>query len=192
MTDGTIIQVDALICATGFDTSFRPAFPVIGQEGKDLRDVWKEEPRSYLSVSASGFPNYFCKYTYPGFGGQMNLYILQLLPITNPYMISMSIVASGPNFPLAKGALIPCLEKCIEYAFKAAEKIQTQGIKALSPKEEAVDDFQEHKDAIMKDLVWSSACRSWYIPLYPIPLPVLSKLGLTPLLVGGLFIKKLH
>lgn len=59
MEDGTIFTLDTIICATGFDTSFCPAFPVIGQQGKDLRDVWKVEPRSYLSVTASGFPNYF-------------------------------------------------------------------------------------------------------------------------------------
>jgi cation diffusion facilitator CzcD-associated flavoprotein CzcO len=61
MVDGTVFKLDAIICATGFDTSFCPAFPVIGKHGKDLRDVWKEEPRSYLSVAASGFPNYFRK-----------------------------------------------------------------------------------------------------------------------------------
>jgi hypothetical protein len=32
----------------------------------------------------------------------------------------------------------------------------------MSPKSEAVDEFQEHKDAMMKDLVWTSGCRSWY------------------------------
>lgn len=51
--------VDVIVCATGFDTSFRPNFPVIGQGGIDLREEWREEPRSYLSVAASGFPNYF-------------------------------------------------------------------------------------------------------------------------------------
>lgn len=164
MEDGTIIQVDALICATGFDTSFRPAFPVIGQEGKDLRDVWKEEPRAYLSVAASGFPNYFRKYTHPKVK-RLNerlsfaFFCRALITLIN----SISTVTSGPNFPLANGALVPCLEKCIQYAFDAAQKIQTQGIKSLSVKQEAVDDFQEHKDAIMKDLVWSSACRSWCV-----------------------------
>lgn len=76
---------------------------------------------------------------------------------------SIQIVASGPNFPLANGALVPCLEQCISYAFAAAQKIQREGIKGLTPKPEAVDDFQEHKDALMKDLVWTSGCRSWYV-----------------------------
>jgi cation diffusion facilitator CzcD-associated flavoprotein CzcO len=61
MEDGTSHAFDAVICATGFDTSFRPSFPVIGDEGTDLRDVWAKEPRSYLSIAASGFPNFFSK-----------------------------------------------------------------------------------------------------------------------------------
>ena len=36
---------DAIICATGFDVSFRPFYPVIGKHGKDLRDEWAKEPR---------------------------------------------------------------------------------------------------------------------------------------------------
>ncbi|KIW94684.1 uncharacterized protein Z519_04661 [Cladophialophora bantiana CBS 173.52] len=130
MIDGSHIECDAIVCATGFDTSFRPFFPVVGPAGVDLRDVWAEEPRSYLSVAAAGFPNYF--------------------------------MTSGPNFPLANGALIPCLERCVHYAFDAAIKLQSQNIKAMSPLPEAVDDFQEYKDELMKDLVWSSPCRSWY------------------------------
>jgi len=72
-------------------------------------------------------------------------------------------VTSGPNFPLANGALVPCLERCVHYAFDAVIKIQTQNIKSLSPKPEAVDDFQDYKDTLMEDLVWSSPCRSWYV-----------------------------
>jgi hypothetical protein len=73
------------------------------------------------------------------------------------------IVASGPNFPLANGSLVPCLERCVLYAFEAASKISREGIKSLTPKKGAVDEFQEHKDSVMKDLVWTSPCRSWYV-----------------------------
>ncbi|KIW12770.1 hypothetical protein PV08_07957 [Exophiala spinifera] len=58
-TDGEEYEVDAIICATGFDTSFKPAFPVIGLNGRNLAEEWKEQPLHYLSVAAPGFPNYF-------------------------------------------------------------------------------------------------------------------------------------
>ncbi|RFU29418.1 hypothetical protein B7463_g6928, partial [Scytalidium lignicola] len=57
--DGIEYAVDAIVCATGFDCSFRPAFPVIGSNGLDLSESWKNGPRHYLSVAAPGFPNYF-------------------------------------------------------------------------------------------------------------------------------------
>jgi len=62
MSDGSIVAVDALICATGFDTSYRPSFPTIGLK-EDLRELWEEEPKSYLSIAAPGLPNYFSQYT---------------------------------------------------------------------------------------------------------------------------------
>lgn len=62
MTDGSTLEADAIICATGFDTSFRPGFPVVAF-GQDLRDAWKEEPTAYMSVAAAGIPNYFSEFS---------------------------------------------------------------------------------------------------------------------------------
>jgi cyclohexanone monooxygenase len=33
--------VEVLVCATGFDTTFKPRFPLIGWTGEDLADLWK-------------------------------------------------------------------------------------------------------------------------------------------------------
>ncbi|OGE54789.1 hypothetical protein PENARI_c005G09522 [Penicillium arizonense] len=52
-------SLDVLICATGFDTTFKPRFPVIGRNGKNLQDEWATDPESYLGIAAHGFPNYF-------------------------------------------------------------------------------------------------------------------------------------
>ncbi|KAF5316160.1 hypothetical protein D9619_006293 [Psilocybe cf. subviscida] len=51
--------VDVLICATGFDTSYKPRFPIIGSSGESLSDAWAQECRSYFGFAAPGFPNYF-------------------------------------------------------------------------------------------------------------------------------------
>lgn len=51
--------VEVLICATGFDTTFKPRFPLIGTTGEALADVWKEEPKAYLGIAAPNYPNYF-------------------------------------------------------------------------------------------------------------------------------------
>lgn len=56
--DGNEYPVDVLVCATGFDTTFKPRFPLIGPSGENLQDVWAQEPTSYLGVAAPNFPNY--------------------------------------------------------------------------------------------------------------------------------------
>lgn len=57
--DGRSWPLDVLICATGFDTTFKPRFPLLGRGGRSLADDWAEEPDSYLGLAAHGFPNYF-------------------------------------------------------------------------------------------------------------------------------------
>ncbi|KAH8655441.1 hypothetical protein BX600DRAFT_489099 [Xylariales sp. PMI_506] len=58
MAGGQNREVDVVICATGFDTSFRPRFPIIGKNGVDLRELWSEEAVAYMGTGVSGFPNY--------------------------------------------------------------------------------------------------------------------------------------
>jgi hypothetical protein len=58
--EGKEHEVDVIICATGFDTSWLPRFPFIAH-GTDLRDLWSP-PRgvtSYLSIGVPTFPNTF-------------------------------------------------------------------------------------------------------------------------------------
>ncbi|KAI8242842.1 FAD-binding monooxygenase [Colletotrichum sp. SAR 10_96] len=59
LTNGEIIPVDTLICATGFDLSFCPRFKLIGRDGESIDEKWKDVPEAYLSVAVPGFPNYF-------------------------------------------------------------------------------------------------------------------------------------
>ncbi|KAL3442924.1 FAD/NAD(P)-binding domain-containing protein [Aspergillus insuetus] len=56
---GEQYDVDTVICATGFNMSFAPRFPIIGRDNTDLQAKWKENPECYLSVTAANMPNYF-------------------------------------------------------------------------------------------------------------------------------------
>lgn len=59
LASGEVFKVDAIICATGFDSSFRPAFPLVGRHG-NLQDIWSEQtPKAYMSLAVAGLPNYF-------------------------------------------------------------------------------------------------------------------------------------
>ena len=58
-TADTHHEIDVLVCATGFDVSNIPHFPVVGRNGMTLAEKWKDEPESYLSLACPEFPNYF-------------------------------------------------------------------------------------------------------------------------------------
>ncbi|KAF6517096.1 hypothetical protein HZS61_002657 [Fusarium oxysporum f. sp. conglutinans] len=57
--DGRESKVDSIICATGFELSYAPRFPILGKDGLNLQEVWLKAPESYLSVCAADMPNYF-------------------------------------------------------------------------------------------------------------------------------------
>lgn len=61
LSTGEILKVDMFICATGFDISFCPRYPIIGENGIQLGDQWKEKPSGYLSLAVPNFPNHFSK-----------------------------------------------------------------------------------------------------------------------------------
>ncbi|GLA21575.1 hypothetical protein AnigIFM62618_011244 [Aspergillus niger] len=56
--DGVEHEVDVIVCATGFDVSWRPSYPTIGREARSLSEQWKDIPRTYLSITVPNFPNY--------------------------------------------------------------------------------------------------------------------------------------
>jgi cation diffusion facilitator CzcD-associated flavoprotein CzcO len=53
-TNGQKYEVDAIICATGFDISFRPRFPLLGRNNVDLRDKWNPRSKAYHSMFVDG------------------------------------------------------------------------------------------------------------------------------------------
>lgn len=55
-------QVDVVICATGFDTTFTPHFKVTGRNGADIHKQFGDFPVAYLAITAENFPNFFCKF----------------------------------------------------------------------------------------------------------------------------------
>ncbi|KAK8090027.1 hypothetical protein PG997_004988 [Apiospora hydei] len=59
LNTGEVIKVDAIICATGFDNSFCPRFPVVGRAGNLQDRLRTETPKGYMSCALPGVPNYF-------------------------------------------------------------------------------------------------------------------------------------
>jgi cation diffusion facilitator CzcD-associated flavoprotein CzcO len=51
-------EVDTIVCATGFDTIYRPRFPIIGKNGTNLQEKWVEESTAYFGVTEVDMPNF--------------------------------------------------------------------------------------------------------------------------------------
>ncbi|KAI1623483.1 hypothetical protein EDD37DRAFT_425844 [Exophiala viscosa] len=85
--DGQEFECDVVICATGFDVSHRPQYPLIGLNGANLRERWADEPESYLSIATNDFPNYFMMMGPNCLGGHGSL--VESLNWTGDYFVKM-------------------------------------------------------------------------------------------------------
>jgi hypothetical protein len=59
LENGDTKDLDILICATGFQASAPPPFPVTGLNGQTIQAKFSPYAETYLSLATDGFPNYF-------------------------------------------------------------------------------------------------------------------------------------
>jgi cation diffusion facilitator CzcD-associated flavoprotein CzcO len=58
LENGRLLEVDAIVCATGFAVSkFLSVLDVTGRDGRSLDQDWAEDPYAYLGVLMPGYPN---------------------------------------------------------------------------------------------------------------------------------------
>ena len=54
------LSADCILAATGFETNFRPPFPIIGLNGVDLNTKWTADyAQTFGGVVIDDFPNFF-------------------------------------------------------------------------------------------------------------------------------------
>lgn len=74
-SDGTFIEADIILYATGFETDrFLWPMEIKGRGGQLLSEQWGIEPSAYLGVTVPNFPNFYCMYgpgTNLAFGGSL-------------------------------------------------------------------------------------------------------------------------
>ena len=136
--DGSNHDVDIIICATGFDTSFRPPFPVLCN-GRNIQDDFTptggraSNPNAglgYLGISAPEVPNY--------------------------------LVFCGLYGPIGHGSVCPMVEAYTNYAFQIIAKMQTEDISKIQVRRKAAEQFSKHADLFVKRTAWSGPCSSWF------------------------------
>ena len=134
--DGQDYPLDVIVCATGFEVSFRPQYKLYGKTDAttdkpyELGELWEDEAESYMSLCAPHMPNYF------SFG--------------------------GPNAVIAHGSLIEAFNWTGDYIIKWLKKIATENIKSVTSKQDAIEEFVKYGEQVHERLVWKEPCKSWY------------------------------
>ncbi|MFB8386755.1 flavin-containing monooxygenase [Microbacterium sp. NPDC055910] len=55
--------VDIVVTATGFrPAEFLLGMTVLGESGRDIHEVWGDDPQAFLGIAVPGFPNFFMMY----------------------------------------------------------------------------------------------------------------------------------
>jgi cation diffusion facilitator CzcD-associated flavoprotein CzcO len=75
-SDGVHRSIDAIICATGFETSPGIGFPIYGEDGINLREKYSLRPKTYLGLCTNNFPNFFQSLGPNSFQGAGSLLIM--------------------------------------------------------------------------------------------------------------------
>lgn len=132
--DGKERAVDAVVCCTGAENSFAPPFPVVNGE-VDLASAWKPG-------GSIGFPQTYLGIAAPGFP---NL-----------------LFVNGPQSAAVTGTSNVSIENQLTLAARILRKVQSQGIRTISPTRQATEDFQAYCDAYFPRTVLSDTCRSWF------------------------------
>jgi len=58
-SQGGAQDFDIIVSATGFDVSYCPSWTVVGKNGVNLAEQWKDHPEAYFGTCAPNIPNYF-------------------------------------------------------------------------------------------------------------------------------------
>jgi 4-hydroxyacetophenone monooxygenase len=124
LANGQRIDVDVIVCATGFETRDMVGdMEIIGRDGRNLKREWKDDPRAYLGVSIPGYPNYF----------------LTVGPNSAPNH------AGGQNITS---------ESQIHYIVECLDLLRRKDAATLEPRQTACDRFNAEVDEALKELIW--------------------------------------
>jgi 4-hydroxyacetophenone monooxygenase len=134
LEDGTLIEADILVMATGFQAG-RMLWPmdIQGCGGVTIRQKWgDDDPRAFLGITAPEFPNFFMMY--------------------------------GPNTNIGHGGSALFLAECqTRYFMGLIQALRTQPIRSVECRQEVHDRYNQDIDHLLGQLSWSHpSVSTWY------------------------------
>ncbi|KAH8901523.1 putative monooxygenase [Thozetella sp. PMI_491] len=139
---GKEVQVDAIILATGFETTtLLTPLEIIGRNGVSMNEHWDRYneglPQAYYGTCVAGFPNFF--------------------------------VMMGPNTVNGHLSVTYSSECQINFTLRMLDPIlrsvrpSGRHIASVEVKQKAEDEENDWIQNRAKELVWSSGCTNWYV-----------------------------
>lgn len=71
-------------------------------------------------------------------------------------------MVNGPNAPISHGSVPSTMSWTCDYLLRWVMRMNREGIKTVAVKKEAVEDFNEWSQEVLKGTVWSGKCRTLY------------------------------
>jgi len=122
--DGDLIELDAIVYATGFHLDFLSTMEIRGRDGKLLTEEWAgNDPRAYRGGTVPGFPNLF----------------ITSAPNANPSH------GAGNNFGI---------EVAVHYIVECLQLMALRGATTMEVTAQAFDDYVDAIDEAMARTVW--------------------------------------
>ncbi|KXJ87219.1 putative flavin-binding monooxygenase [Microdochium bolleyi] len=136
---GRKLDVDAIVLATGFETTtLLSPLEIVGKDGVSINEHWKRYnqglPQAYYGTCIAGFPNFF--------------------------------VMMGPNTVNGHLSVIFSSECQINYTLRMLDPVlrsASREVAAVEIKQAAEDAENDWIQDRAKQLVWSTGCTNWYV-----------------------------
>lgn len=131
--DGTLLELDAIVYATGFDamTGALSRIDIRGRDGRRLGDEWAVEPTAYLGIAVEGFPNLF--------------------------------TVTGPGSPSVLTNMVTSIEHHVEFVAELLDEMRAPGERAVEAAADAQAEWAEHVTGLAGPIVVHESCNSWYL-----------------------------
>jgi 4-hydroxyacetophenone monooxygenase len=134
LSDDSLVEVDTLLFATGFQAS-KMLWPIhiCGRKGVSIRQVWGDDnPRAYLGITVPDFPNMFVLY--------------------------------GPNTNLGHGGSAIFLAECqMRYTLSLLQHLREQNAREAEVRRDVHDQYNVLIDQQLNQLSWSHpSVTTWY------------------------------
>jgi 4-hydroxyacetophenone monooxygenase len=134
LQDESVVEVDAIIFATGFHAG-RMLWPmdIRGRSGATIRETWGEDnPRAFLGITAPDFPNLF--------------------------------ILFGPNTNVGHGGSAIFLAECqMRYTIELLRAMRERGARVAEVRQDVHDAYNVDIDERLRHLSWSHpSVHTWY------------------------------